>query len=162
MYSPVIDIITFRFLISLAVSERLDICIMNVVTTYWCMSLNMDIYMKIPEWLKMHEAYKSKNRKLCSIKLQRSLYRLKQSKRMRYNSLSDYLIKEWYINYHICPCVFIRKYESGFAIVAVYVDDIWLNSWRASENYWISEKRIWDERLRKNKILSRLADRVYN
>ena len=43
---------------------------------------------------------------------------------MWYNRLSDYLVKEGYLNNHICPCVFIRKYESGFTIVAVYVDDI--------------------------------------
>ena len=43
---------------------------------------------------------------------------------MWYNRLSEYLIKEGYINNLICPCVFIKKSESGFAIVAVYVDDM--------------------------------------
>ena len=33
-YSPVIDAITFRFLISLAVSEELDMRLMDVITTY--------------------------------------------------------------------------------------------------------------------------------
>ncbi|CAL9025328.1 unnamed protein product [Prunus brigantina] len=39
-----------------------------------------------------------------SIKLRRSLYGLKQSGRMWYNRLSEYLIKEGYINDPICPC----------------------------------------------------------
>ena len=59
-----------------------------------------------------------------SIKLQRSLYELKQSGRMWYNRLSEYLLKERYVNNPICPCVFIKKSETGFAIIAVYVDDL--------------------------------------
>ncbi|BBG97167.1 transposable element gene [Prunus dulcis] len=43
---------------------------------------------------------------------------------MWYNRLSKYLLKEGYTNDPICPCVFIKKSESGFAIVAVYVDDM--------------------------------------
>ena len=59
-----------------------------------------------------------------SIKLRRSLYGLQQSGRMWYNRLSEYLIKDGYINNPICPCVFIKKSKLGFAILAVYVDDI--------------------------------------
>ena len=61
---------------------------------------------------------------MLSIKLQRSLYGLKQSGRMWYNRLSEYLLKEEYVNNPICPCVFIKKSEIGFAIIAVYVDDL--------------------------------------
>ena len=70
----------------------------------------------------MPEAYTPHN--LYSIKLQRSLYGLKQSGRMWYNRLSEYLIKEGYKNDPLCPCVFIKKSESGFATVAIYVDNI--------------------------------------
>ena len=59
-----------------------------------------------------------------SIKLQRSLYGLKQSGRMWYNRLSQYLLKEGYVNNSTCLCVFIKKTENGFAIIAVYVDDL--------------------------------------
>ena len=59
-----------------------------------------------------------------SIKLRRSLYGLKQYGRMWYNRLSEYLIKDGYINNPICPCVFIKKSKLGFTILAVYVDDI--------------------------------------
>ena len=61
---------------------------------------------------------------MLSIKLKRSLYGLKQSGRMWYNRLSEYLLKEGYVNNPICPCVFIKKSNSGFDILAVYVDDI--------------------------------------
>jgi hypothetical protein len=59
-----------------------------------------------------------------SIKLQRSLYGLKQSRCMWYNRLSEYLLKEGFENNQICPCIFIKRSESGFAIMAVYVDDL--------------------------------------
>jgi hypothetical protein len=81
-YSPVVDAITFRFLISLVVTESLDMRLMDVVTTYLYGSLDNDIYMKIPGGYKMPESYNSKSRSIYSIKLQRSLYGLKQSERM--------------------------------------------------------------------------------
>ena len=50
--------------------------------------------MKIPEGFTLPEAMNSKPRSMYSIKLQRSLYGLKQSGRMWYNRLSQYLLKE--------------------------------------------------------------------
>jgi hypothetical protein len=52
-YSPVMDAITFRFLISLVVTESLDMRLMDVVTTYLYGLLDNDMYMKIPEGYKM-------------------------------------------------------------------------------------------------------------
>ncbi|KAM2096627.1 hypothetical protein ACFX1R_020248 [Malus domestica] len=43
---------------------------------------------------------------------------------MWYNRLSEYLTSQRYVNNKLCPCVFIKKSYSGFAIVAVYVDDM--------------------------------------
>ena len=43
---------------------------------------------------------------------------------MRYNRLSEYLLKEEYANNHICSCIFIKKSETEFAIIVVYVDDL--------------------------------------
>ena len=48
-YSPVMVIITFRYLISLSVSEGLDMHLMDVVTTYLYRMLENDIYMKVHE-----------------------------------------------------------------------------------------------------------------
>lgn len=120
-YSPVIDVITFRYLISLAAAENFDMRLMDVVTAYLYGDLDTDIYMKIPEGFAMPE---TKSKRNCAIKLRRSLYGLKQSGRMWYNRLSEYLTLKGYQNNLICPCVFIKKSKDGFAIVAVYVDDI--------------------------------------
>ena len=54
-YSPVMDAITFRYLISLVVSEKLDMRLMDVITAYLYGELDTDIYMKVPEGLKSPE-----------------------------------------------------------------------------------------------------------
>ena len=100
-------IITFRFLISMAISKRLQMHLMDVVTVYLYGSLDSDIHMKIFEGYKMLEVYTPRN--LFSIKLQRSLYGLKQSGRMWNKRLTKYLMKERYKNDPICPRVFIKK-----------------------------------------------------
>jgi hypothetical protein len=58
-----------------------------------------------------------------SIRLQRSLYGLKQSGRMWFNRLSNFLLHIGYINNDDCPCVFIKRSSDGFCIISVYVDD---------------------------------------
>ena len=40
------------------------------------------------------------------------------------NCLSEYLLKEGYKNEHICPCVFIKKANSRFQIIVIYIDDL--------------------------------------
>ena len=123
-YSPVMDATTFRYLISLAVSENLEMRLMDVVTAYLYGSLDSDIYMKIPEGFKMPRSLCAKPKEMYSIRLQRSLYGLKQSGRMWYNRLRNYLTSKGYKNNAICPCVFIKKTTSEYVIIAVYVDDL--------------------------------------
>ncbi|KAM1569796.1 hypothetical protein ACFX10_034874 [Malus domestica] len=117
------DAITFRYLISLVISKKLDMRLMDVITAYLYGELDTEIYMKVPEGFKLSEAT-NKPRGMFSIKLRRSLYGLKQSGRMWYNRLSEYLIKEGYANNVICPCVFIKKSNTGFAKVALFIDDM--------------------------------------
>ena len=64
------DAITFRFLISLAVFEGLDMCLIDVIMAYLFGSIDNDIYMQIPKGFKLLEANNKKSRSMCSIKLQ--------------------------------------------------------------------------------------------
>ena len=118
------DAITFHFLINLIVPKGLDMRLMNVITIYLYESMDNDIYMKISGRFKLPEANSTKPHNMYSIKLQQSLYGLKQFGRMWYNPLSEYLLKEGYMNNPICPCIFIKKLETRFAIIAVYVDNL--------------------------------------
>ena len=56
-YSLVMNTITFRFLISMAVSKRLEMRLKDVVTAYLYGSLDSDIHMKILEGYKMPKEY---------------------------------------------------------------------------------------------------------
>ena len=69
-YVPVMDAITFSFLISLVIIENLDMRLMHAVTAYLYGSLDNDIYINIPEGYRMPEVYNSKSRSMYSIKLQ--------------------------------------------------------------------------------------------
>ena len=64
MYSPVRDATTFRYLIYLAVSEGLDMRLMDVVTTYLYGSIDTNVYMKIHEGFKLYEVMNSKPRSM--------------------------------------------------------------------------------------------------
>ena len=118
------DIITFRYLISFVVFEKMNMQLMDVVTSYLYGDLYTEIYMKVPEGLPLTCSNSSRPRNTLSIRLRRSLYGLKQSGWMWYNRLSEYLTSQGYVNNKLCSCVFIKKSHSGFAIVAVYVDDM--------------------------------------
>ena len=50
-----------------------------IVTTYLYESIDTNVYIKIIEGFKLPEVINSKSRNMYSIKLQRSLYGLKQS-----------------------------------------------------------------------------------
>jgi hypothetical protein len=58
------------------------------------------------------------------VKLNKSLYGLKQSGIMWYNRLKEFLLNKGYSNNDDCPCVFIRKSSTGFCIISMYVDDL--------------------------------------
>jgi hypothetical protein len=87
---------------------------MDVVTAYLYGSLDSDIYMKVPDGIPIPNP-KASHATYC-VKLNKSLYGLKQSGRMYYNRLSEFLLQKGYINNDDCPCVFIKNPEWGFAL----------------------------------------------
>jgi len=106
----------------MAANMNLKMQLMDVVTAYLYGSLDSEIYMRVPDGLKILEP--NQNRNMCSIRLHRSLYGLKQSGRMWFNRLSNFLLKRSYTNNDDCPCVFIKKSTDRFCIISVYVDDL--------------------------------------
>ena len=122
-YSPVMDGVTFRYLISMAVNMGLKMKLMDVVTAYLYGNLDSNIYMKVPEGIPVPNHDRA-NRGLYSVQLQKALYGLRQSGRMWYNRLSDFLHEKGYTSNKDCPCVFIRRSQDGFCIISVYVDDL--------------------------------------
>ncbi|KAG7571783.1 Reverse transcriptase RNA-dependent DNA polymerase [Arabidopsis suecica] len=75
--------------------------------------------------IELKDKDKKGSRDQYCIRLNKSLYGLKQSGRMWYNRLSEYLVREGYKNDPISPCIFIKKFANKrFVIIAVYVDDL--------------------------------------
>jgi hypothetical protein len=121
-YSPVMSGIILRYFVYLAVQSRLSMQLMDIVTAYLYGSLESDIYMKVPDKISILNQNASCN--MYWVKLQKSLYDLKQSGRMWYNRLSEYLLQKGYSNNDDCPCVFIKMSQTCFCIISVYVDDL--------------------------------------
>jgi hypothetical protein len=95
---------------------------MNVVIAYLYASLDSDIYMKVPDGIFVPNMHANHN--MYYIKLVKSLYGLKQSGRIWYNRLKEFLLNKGYSISDDCPCVFIRKSTTVFCIISVYVDDL--------------------------------------
>jgi hypothetical protein len=121
-YSSVMNGITFRYLISLATQKHLSLQLMDVVTAYLYGSLNSDIYMKVPDGISILNTNLGHN--MYCVKLNKSLYGLKQSGRMWYNQLKKLIQNKGYSKKYDCSCVFIRKSSTGFCIISIYVDDL--------------------------------------
>jgi hypothetical protein len=95
---------------------------MDVVTAYLYGSLDLDIYMKVPGGIPIANTHANHN--MYCVKLVKLLYDLKQSGRVWYNQLKEFLLNKGYSNNNDWPCVFIKKSTTGFCIISVYVDDL--------------------------------------
>jgi hypothetical protein len=121
-YSPVMNGITFWYLISLAIQKHLSLQLMDVMTAYLYRSLDSDIYMKVPDGISISNIHANCN--MYCVKLIKFLYGLKQSWRIWYNRLKEFLLNKWYSNNDDCPCVFIKRSQTGLYIISVYIDDL--------------------------------------
>jgi hypothetical protein len=117
------DASTFRYLISMAINMGLKMKIMDVVTAYLYGNLDSNIYMKIPKGIPILNHHIA-NRGLYNVQLKKSPYGLKQSSRMWYNRLSDFLHQKGYMSNENCPCAFIQRSQDGFFIISVYADNL--------------------------------------
>jgi hypothetical protein len=122
IYSLVMNVITFRNLISLAIQKHLSFQLMDVMITYLYGSLDSDIYIKVPDGIYVSNT--NANRNMYCVKFVKSLYGLKQLERMWYSRLNEFLLNKGYLNSDDCPCVFIRKFSTDFCIISTYVDDL--------------------------------------
>jgi hypothetical protein len=95
---------------------------MDVVTAYLYGSLDSDIYMKVTNRIPILNIYTNHN--MYCVKLAKSLYDLKQLGPMWYNLLKEFLLNKGYSNSDACPCVFIRRFTTGFCIISIYIEDI--------------------------------------
>jgi hypothetical protein len=62
------------------------------------------------------------------VKLNKSLYGMKQSERIWHKRLKEFLLNKDYSSNDDCLYVFIRKSSTGFCIISVYVNDLNITS----------------------------------
>jgi hypothetical protein len=82
------------------------------MTAYLYELLDLDVYKKVPDGISIPNT--NTNHNMYCVKLVKSLCDLKQSRRMWYNRLKEFLLNKGYSNSDDCPCVFIRKSNNGF------------------------------------------------
>lgn len=116
-FSPVVRHSTLRMLFALSVQWGMDITHLDVTTAFLNGHLKENIYMSIPEGLKI----KNCNGKI--LKLKKAIYGLKQSSLVWYKKVKDCLCNLDFKNSKYEPCLFQKIVGNVKVIVAVYVDD---------------------------------------
>ena len=120
-YAPVMDATAYRYLLALAAHYDLETETMDVVTAYLYGDLDRTIYMDAPEGYQ-DEMRATLRRPV--VRLQKALYGLKQSGRMWYQRLTTFLEKQGFVYDMSNPCIYVLRDETGFVIIAIYVDDL--------------------------------------
>jgi hypothetical protein len=116
VFSPVVSWISVRAVFAIAAILNLNVYQIDFVTAYLNGTLKHDIFMKVPEGLNINDGF--------ILKLRKSLYGLKQSGLMWYETLHNYLILRGFRSLVSDPCVYIwSPKKEVFIIFAVYVDD---------------------------------------
>ena len=104
-YSPVMDTISFRFLLALTVQLSLHIYLLDVVTA--CLHGVLDTKLFIvppPGYMRsIPAAIPSKH---TSLQIMKALYGLKQAGRTWYHHLCNYLIPKGFVHNPTLPCIF--------------------------------------------------------
>ena len=117
-YSPTLNTDTLKLIFSLVAKYKWPIQQLDIKAAYLNADLDKEIYMSIPTgdpnfgrgWWKLNKA----------------LYRLKQSGRQWNKTLSKLIIKTGYTQLITEKCIFVKKNEKGdvLIIIGVYVDNI--------------------------------------
>ena len=117
-FAPVVTMTTIRTILAVTAHLDLELEKMDVVTAFLNGDLEEDIFMAVPEELKICT---TKN-KVC--KLQKSLCGLKQSPRQWYFKMHEFLTQIGFNSSLNDPCLYIRHLSSGIVLIALYVDDL--------------------------------------
>ena len=121
-FSPVVRWESVRTVISLAAQYDMEIHQMYVETVFLNGWLDEEIYMKQPE------GFASPGQQHLVCKLKRSLYGLKQSSRCWNEVLHEQLVDMQFVQSAVDQCLYIGKICGSLVFVAIYFDDILIES----------------------------------
>jgi hypothetical protein len=117
-FAPTLKSTPRRLLFALTAGLNLELHHLDIETAFLHGDLDEDIYMEQPPYFVDPQFPQY----VC--KLKKSLYGLKQSPRMWHLKLHTYLTSIGFVRLQAEPNLYIRKEDSVFTIIGVYVDDI--------------------------------------
>ena len=123
-FSPTAKMSSIRIMMQLAAEFDLTIHQMDVKTAFLNAPIDCEIYVKQPEGFEV----KDENGQLLVLKLNKSLYGLKQSGRNWNSVLHSFFIQNKFVQSKLDPCVYFLRVDEYTMIVLVWVDDIVLAS----------------------------------
>jgi hypothetical protein len=118
IFSPVASIETIRLVIVEAFMRDMRIEHMDVRTAYLYGLIDTEVYMKQPKGFLI----RGKENHVC--KLVKAIYGLRQSGKIWYETLRDFLLNTGFKQCWKDRCVFIKQTKEYTIIVIVYVDDL--------------------------------------
>lgn len=116
-FSPTARISSVRMLIQLAVQENMLVHQMDVKTAFLNAPIDTEIYVKQPKGYIQGD-------EVDVLKLNKSLYGLKQSGKNWNNMLHVFLIHENFQQSLVDYCVYVKENDGVLTILVVWVDDI--------------------------------------
>ncbi|UYV84396.1 hypothetical protein LAZ67_X002013 [Cordylochernes scorpioides] len=129
-FSPVLRDDSFRTLLAFAALQNWKINHYDVETAYLYGKLEEVIYMKQPPGIEQRR----NEQRVC--RLNKAIYGLKQSERIWFETLTNYLIKMNFKHLGSDKCIFTFETQNGRLILAFYVDDMLIIS---SNEYVLNE-----------------------
>nr|ADK92880.1 retrotransposon 4 protein [Hypericum perforatum] len=116
-FAPVAKMNTIRILVSVAINQGWIMEHMDVKNAFLQGNLQEEVYLNLPQGLKIHTPGK-----VC--KLNKAIYGLKQSPRAWYVKLSGELMNLGFKKCYSDSSLFVLNKPEGKVIILVYVDDI--------------------------------------
>ena len=116
VFSPVIRYETIRYIIANSINPNTVLTHLDVETAFLNGDLQEEIYMKLPAGCEQNSGK--------IVKLNRSIYGLKQASRNWHKKFTDFLKDQKFSISQADPCLFYKKIGDTQIILGLYVDDI--------------------------------------
>ena len=117
-FSPVAQMTTIRVLLTLAAANNWYLHQLDVNTAFLHGDLEEEVYMTVPLGMKNSE----NSDLVCHLK--KSIYGLKQASRQWNQKLTSVLSSHGFVQSRADYSLFVKKYESDFTAILIYVDDL--------------------------------------
>jgi hypothetical protein len=115
-YREIVKAESLRLLLAIAATEDLEIHQVDVKTAFLHGKVEEDIYLQAPEGAGYQKG--------TVLKLEKSLYGIKQAPRVFYELVRDHLLSEGFASSKSDTCVFYKRIDGRPVYIAVYVDDM--------------------------------------